>query len=114
MRTRHLALLLVGTALWALLRTVLCYDEAPWQPVLYDYYHIDLGELSANQDQGYFGNSRTKIPAPMDAIVDVINDLGIKLLAVSIILFLQYTVYFMFSSSFSIFIRINEALKDEF
>ncbi|XP_066258656.1 uncharacterized protein Spn85F [Euwallacea similis] len=82
MRTRHLVLFLTGTVpYWFLSRVVFCYDEAPWQPVQYDYYHIDLGELASDQDQGFASRS-SKLPTPSDAIVDVINNLGIKLLAI--------------------------------
>ncbi|XP_066143700.1 uncharacterized protein [Euwallacea fornicatus] len=82
MRTRNLVLFLTGTVpYWFLSRVVFCYDEAPWQPIQYDYYHIDLGELAGNQDQGFASRS-SKLPTPSDAIVDVINNLGIKLLAI--------------------------------
>lgn len=72
-------------------RVVFGYDESPWQPVLYDYYHIDLSELGGDRhghgvpvpDYGGYGG---KVPIPRDTIVDVINDLGIKLLAVSVLI----------------------------
>ncbi|KAL1513304.1 hypothetical protein ABEB36_002726 [Hypothenemus hampei] len=83
----HLLLPFAGSVfIWFFSRMVIVlgYDESSWQPVLYDYYHIDLGELGGNQDQGNpeFKGFTSKIPAPRDAIVNVINDLGIKLLSI--------------------------------
>ncbi|CAG9768556.1 unnamed protein product [Ceutorhynchus assimilis] len=73
MRTPILALVLSSVSF--------CY-EGPWQPVVYDYYHIDLSELGGHPHFEVPHHHGGKTPIPRDAIVDVINELGIKLLAI--------------------------------
>ncbi|KAH1001943.1 hypothetical protein HUJ04_005897 [Dendroctonus ponderosae] len=85
MRTPHIVLLLTGLVVF-FSQSSSGHDESSWHPILYDYYHIDLTELGGYQDggapepdEGGFGGN---LPVPKDAIVDAINELGIKLLAI--------------------------------
>ena len=84
------ALLMTAYSFFSRSDFVFCYDEAlppqPWQPA-HDFYHIDLGELGGHHGGAGFG---TKVPVPRDVMVDVVNELGIKLLAVSLRYLLIY------------------------
>ncbi|XP_050308854.1 uncharacterized protein LOC126745168 [Anthonomus grandis grandis] len=75
--------------------SVVSYDESPWQPVVYDYYQIDLSQLGGDPgenlhsrfDYHHGGTShvrghKVKTQSDRDVIVDVVNSFGVKLLAI--------------------------------
>lgn len=86
MRTPHLVLLFTGMVVLSFSQSSSGHEESFWHPISYDYYHIDLSELGGRHDEGAphaDGGFGGNVPVPREAIVDAINELGVKLLAVS-------------------------------